>query len=214
MRTKTLLLAAAMLAVGLATSSAQSVYSQNVVGYINQVIPPGFSMIANQLDTGTNTLGNLLPNVPQGTIVYKFTSAGGYTGDNFFGGVWGDPTVTLNPGEGAFIYNPGSSPITNAFVGTVFQGTNNVTVPAGFSMQGYPVPVVGGISANFSYPAVNGDILYLWSGGTFVGYNYFGGGWTLNGSPQEPIINVGQAFFIYHAGSNATNWVVSFTVGQ
>ena len=210
MRTKTLLLAAVALTAGLVTSSADPVYSQNVVGYVNQVIPPGFSMIANQLDTGTNTLANLFPSaLPTGTTVYKFTGTGYSEESVYIPGGWTDPTLTLNLGEGAFIYNSGTSPITNAFIGTVWQGTNNVTVPAGFSMQSYLVPIVGGLSTNFSYPAANGDQIYVWntSGNTFVEYAY-AAGWI----PSEPIINVGQAFFISRGA--ATNWVVSFTVGQ
>ena len=46
MRTKTLLLTAALSAAGIATSMAQ-VYSANAVGYVNKLIPTGFSMIAN-----------------------------------------------------------------------------------------------------------------------------------------------------------------------
>ena len=55
MKTKTLLIAAATLAVGAISSQAQ-VYSQNVVGYVN--VPIGanaFTMCANQLVTGTDT---------------------------------------------------------------------------------------------------------------------------------------------------------------
>src|ERR1035437_4778481 len=58
---KTLLMAAAALAAGIITSQAQPVYSQNVVGYINVVCPANsFSLIGNQLDTGSNTLNNVL----------------------------------------------------------------------------------------------------------------------------------------------------------
>jgi hypothetical protein len=58
MRTKTLLLSAAAMAAGLVSSVAQSnVYSVNVVGYVNQVLPAGTLVaVANPLDNGTNTL--------------------------------------------------------------------------------------------------------------------------------------------------------------
>ena len=42
MRTKTLLIAAAALAAGILSSSAQT-YSQNIVGYVNQVLPANAS---------------------------------------------------------------------------------------------------------------------------------------------------------------------------
>ena len=56
MRTKTLLLGvAAALAVGLTASQAQTVYSQNVVGYINVTVPgSGFAEVANQLINGSD----------------------------------------------------------------------------------------------------------------------------------------------------------------
>src|SRR6478672_7317898 len=47
MRTKTLLLTAALAAVGVSSSMAQ-VYSVNVVGYVNKSVPKGFYMLANQ----------------------------------------------------------------------------------------------------------------------------------------------------------------------
>ena len=75
MRTKTLLLTAALTAAGVATSMAQ-VYSVNMVGYINQSIPQGFSMIANQLNASPdNKVTTLLPAPPASTSVFKFNAA-------------------------------------------------------------------------------------------------------------------------------------------
>lgn len=59
---KTLLIAAAALAAGIISSEAQ-VYSQNVVGYVNQVIAPGqYQIVGNQLVNGSDpaaTNGNI-----------------------------------------------------------------------------------------------------------------------------------------------------------
>lgn len=55
MKTKTLLIAAAALAVGVITSQAQ-VYSQNVVGYVNQSIPANsYQIVGNQLVNGSDS---------------------------------------------------------------------------------------------------------------------------------------------------------------
>ena len=55
MRTKTLLIAAAVLAVGVASSLAQTTYSQNVVGYINTTIPAnGYAIVGNTLQNGSD----------------------------------------------------------------------------------------------------------------------------------------------------------------
>jgi hypothetical protein len=55
MRTKTLLIAAAVLAVGVASSLAQTTYSQNVVGYVNTTIGAnGYAIVGNQLVNGSD----------------------------------------------------------------------------------------------------------------------------------------------------------------
>src|ERR1017187_1397087 len=114
MRTKVLFCAAA-LAVSLASSMAQNVYSLNVVGYYNVTIPAnGFYMIANQLNTTNNTLAALsgLQNVADGSFLFKYN--GGYAAYTYdgLGGAWlggpPDPTVqTLNPGEAALFRDAG-----------------------------------------------------------------------------------------------------------
>src|SRR5687767_2502685 len=119
MRTKTLLLTAALCAAGAATSMAQ-VYSVNMVGYINQPIPAGFSMVANQLNASPdNKVTTLLPAPPNNTAVYKFNKAsGGYDTLQFLGAWEGDDLdMTLNPGEGAFVFAP--SAFSTTFVGEV-----------------------------------------------------------------------------------------------
>ena len=64
MRTKTLLLSAAVLAAGLVASQAQNVYSANVVGYVtftSKTNAPAFEVINNPLTGTTNTLKGLFP---------------------------------------------------------------------------------------------------------------------------------------------------------
>src|SRR5688500_5525594 len=105
MRTKTLLLTAALCAAGAATSMAQ-VYSVNMVGYINQSIPAGFSMIANQLNNSPdNRIATLFPAPADGTRIYKFDGTGFIIMD-YVDGQWSAQalTETLGPGEGAYIF--------------------------------------------------------------------------------------------------------------
>src|SRR2546427_12593550 len=106
MRTKTLLLTAALTAAGALSSMAQ-VYSVNIVGYINLTIPKGFSMIANQLNASPdNTLATVLASVPENTTVYKFNAvAGHYDSSNFSADNpgWTVPGMPLTPVEVAFI---------------------------------------------------------------------------------------------------------------
>ena len=85
MRTKTLLIAAAALAAVVTSSQAQStVYSQNVVGYVNlSITNNGLLMAANQLDTGSNTMDNVFPSTDSALksqqTVLLFWNGAGYT---------------------------------------------------------------------------------------------------------------------------------------
>jgi len=63
MKTKTLLIAAAALAAGVISSQAQ-VYSQNIVGYVNVSLKPGFTFLSNPLDaSGSGAVNNSATNV-------------------------------------------------------------------------------------------------------------------------------------------------------
>jgi hypothetical protein len=112
MKTKALLLAGLVSLAGVTASEAQTVYSINSVGYYNLSIPTGYSMIANQMFSSETTLQDLLPNPTPGMIVFKWTGAL-FEASEYFGApfnAWSpDGSATLVPGEGAFIYNPGSA---------------------------------------------------------------------------------------------------------
>src|ERR1035438_5451393 len=78
-------------------------------------LPSGWSLIANHLDApGGNSLDNVLPNVPDGTQLFKY--AGGFSAYTYdaIAGAWSGGT--LSPGEGAFINLPLAMTIT--FTGT------------------------------------------------------------------------------------------------
>jgi len=145
MRTKTLLLTAALTAAGIATSMAQ-VYSVNAVGYVNKTIKPGLQILNNPLSNGDNLLSTVIPpaSVPAGTQIVKYSQMGGYSTItreiDEFGGQW-DANPSLNPGEGFFVRhgNPGDFTIT--FVGEVLQGpASNSSLPMGRSLAGSLVP--------------------------------------------------------------------------
>jgi hypothetical protein len=220
MRTKVLLCAAA-LAAGIACSSAQNVYSLNVVGYYNITVGAGQQiMLANQLDSGTNTIGSLLapPMVNDGDHLYKFVNgayvASAYSTDD---GQWDpDPTVSMNPGEAVF-YKPAKA-TTLTFVGTVLQGSLTNTLPLGVQvMRSSIVPQQGLISTDLGVPFDDGDHLYVFNtaqnSGGYVAYAYStdDGQW----DPSEPTITVGQGFFYKKAATGTpakANWVRNFTV--
>jgi hypothetical protein len=226
MRTKTLLLTAALTAAGVATSMAQ-VYSVNMVGYINQPVPSGYSMIANHLNgTPDNLIINLFPAPPEETTVYKFdASTGGYFTVSFVGGAWeGRTDLALAPGEGAFISTP--TAFTQTFVGEV-QLASSVSITPGYqivsSVLPQSLPVEG--ATNDGTPAApvglglvpqEEDTVYRFDRST-SGYftdSYVGGAWEGASGGNPPTPGVGEAFWISRAASGTTtSWTRNFVVG-
>jgi len=212
MRTKTLLLTAALAAVGVTSSMAQ-VYSVNLVGYINKQVPKGFAMIANQLNNGTgNKVVDLIPNPPNNTFVYKFdATSGGYITIDYLGGWEGDDLdMTLSPGEGVFISSPTAH--TATFVGEV-QLSSAVSIPKGFSIRSSVIPQSAPLDA-MGFPAVNGDFIYQFdaaSGGYRI--NDYLGGWEGDDNGVAPTPAIGESFFVYHPTTAApSTWSRTFTV--
>jgi len=218
MRTKTLLLTAALTAAGAATSMAQ-VYSVNMVGYINAAIPTGFSMVANQLNgSPDNKVTTVLAAPANGTQVFKFNPAtGGYIFLQFVDGAWegDDLDMTLAPGEGVFISS--STPFTATFVGEVAL-TSSVPVPAGFSVVASALPQSLPLSdappAGLGFPVANGDQVYQFNPATggYIFNQYVDGAWEGDGGGTAPTPAISEPFFVNNAGA-AKSWNRTFTVG-
>jgi len=232
MRTKTLLLSGVVAALSSASLMAQ-VYSLNAVGYINVTSPVGFSIIANQLNTGNNVITNLIQVDPLGSMdgdtIYKYVNTGvpattGYrilTMDSqnpptYWDGA--DPTTTtLNPGESAFFLNANAAPITLTFVGTVLQGSLTNSLPTGFNLVSSLVPQAGNLFTALGLPldttgASDGDTVYIYKAGYAISTidsqnppSYLDGN-------QNPTNAVGQGFFYLRANPTTALWVRSFSV--
>jgi hypothetical protein len=156
MRTKTLLLTAALAAAGAATAMAQStIYSVNAVGYANVNIPSGFSTIACPFEqtSGDYSLNTLLPpGNPslQDASMYIFDSG------HFLPPMLYDETdgwdvgpnaalAKLSLGGGAFILSPRALTVT--FVGQVKQSVGGAPLDnnfsSGFQIRSSVVPQEG-----------------------------------------------------------------------
>lgn len=219
MRTKTVLLTAALGAVSIATAAAQTVYSVNAVGYVNVTVPAGkFALLTNPLNLPTNSLAAVLPDAPvNSTIVYVFnTATGGFDQATKRSTGWtgAGAAAMLNPGGGFFVKNGAAADMTITFVGEVLQGTNlTVNVPAGFSCMGSMVPVEGKVETDLKFPAANGDQIYTFNvtnGQYNTVVNRRTTSWT--GGAGEPTIKVAEAFF--YKAATAGKWVRNFTVNQ
>ena len=219
MRTKSILAAAAIIAAGAASSQAQSnVYSLNIVGYVNQNIPSGYSLIANPLSTGaTNGAAEIMALVDGSVYLTWNGSSYDYTSyDTGFGG-WIDfnsnPSTppSLPPGKGFFFFNPGAV-YTNTWVGSVVPApgaTNTLTLPSGYSLVGSVLPVAGSAitAAPVGLPLIDGSVILKWNGSSYDYSSYdtgFGGWIDFNSNPAaEPGYTVGQAFFYFNPGASA-----------
>lgn len=201
MRTKTLLIAAAALAATVTASQAQTVYSANVVGYVNSTVSNRvYTVIGNQLDTGSNTLNNVLSSGLASSVtslllwngsgynVYTYYNNGDSPSGNAgwfdtFNNPWGS-TNSFGVAAGGFLYNASGGTITIPTVGQVTQGTNMYTIPTGYSMWSLPAPLAGLPldNTNINFPATSSLDTYLqWNG---TGYNvltYYNNGDSPNG---------------------------------
>jgi 2',3'-cyclic-nucleotide 2'-phosphodiesterase (5'-nucleotidase family) len=226
MRTKTLLLTAALAAAGVASSMAQgTVFSVNAVGYVNTTLKKGFNLIANPLDAGAdNTIGTLFKSLPFGTQVYRFNGTGFdiATYDDIEGKYTSATpamlTAQIKPGEGLFVKNNTAVDQTVTFVGEVPQGALSNPFPKGLSIRSSQVPQDGKLTTDLAFPAKPGDQVSKFDSTTqkFVGPYTFddlvgaNGSWTLSGAANEPVLTVGESVFVRAA--NAGTWSRTFNV--
>jgi len=219
MRTKALLLTAALSAAGVATSMAQSVFSVNAVGYVNTVVSPGFNLISNPLTATDNSIATLFKGVPADTAVYKYTSTGfkiaQYDGDLQAFAPPDAAALTVVPGEGVFVKNPTTTAFTITFVGEVSQnnGTTHLShaVPKGLSIQSSEVPQTG-TASDLGLVGSADDTIYQFDS-TNQNYKIYSfDGDLLAWSPALVPLKVGEAFFFKSV--NGGTWTRDFSVNS
>lgn len=222
MRTKTLLLTAALAAAGVASSMAQgTVFSVNAVGYVNTTLKVGFNLISNPLNAGAdNTIQKLFGTTAFGTQVYRFNGAGFDIATNddidakFISTVAALLTAQILPGDGVFVKNNGKADQTVTFVGEVPQGNLTTAIPKGLSIRSSQVPQEGKVTTDLGFPAKPGDQISAWNSTTqrFATYTFddIDNAWVLAGQKNEPTIGVGEAFFVRKGA--ADTWTRTFNV--
>jgi hypothetical protein len=231
MRTKTLIIAVAALAAGILTSSAQT-YSQNIVGYVNQVLPVGNTLIAipvNTTNIATIDAGQALSCLQGGDSIITFNGVG-YSAYGFLNagpgltwqypdGSFSDTAPQLKIGQGFFYSNGQSAPETNTFAGTVIL-TQAAPLVVGYSMVASAPPIAGALdSANFSMPLQAGDSIITFNGVGYSTYGYLNAGPGLTWqypdgsfSDTAPSVTVGQGFFYSNGQSATETWTQNLVV--
>ncbi len=222
MRTKIFLAAAAALAVGIASSSAQ-VYSANVVGYVTLNLTNGFNMICAPLDldaTGTNnTVQNVFgTQLPSGSTVFAFSGgafvspAATYLTKGGWGGGTNAANLALHPGGGVFVQVPSAVNVT--VIGNVMQGSLSTPYSQGYNIIGSQVPIAGLMQGVLNYVPTSGDTVFIWNpvsqsynspASTFLTKGGWGGG-------GQPNLSLGQAVFLNSAKVGGGTWITNFTV--
>ena len=200
---KTLLIAGAALAAGVVTSQAQ-VYSANVVGYVNAVIPANqLTLVANPLDDGTNTVTSLGASLPNKSSIQVWNGTG-YNLSSKGGGVWNN-VLSIPVGTGFFVKSP--TIVTNTFVGNVIVApggsTTNALPAATLVLVGASIPFTGDLNdtnLNIGPTLPNKSSIQVWNGTGFNLTSKGGGVWTV-----PTTISAGQGFFVKSA--SAVNWI-------
>ena len=215
MRTKTLLLAAAAIAAGLASSQAQTVYSANIAGYVNTVDVPitgggKYTLLANPFDDGNgNYVTNLLAILPKQSQVLVWTGTGYNSVSRNSSGWTGTVGAQIPPGTGFFVKNGGGTtagPLTNLFVGTE-NVSNTAAIPTGYSLFGNPIAFAGDITSdtniNLTATLLKQSQVLTWNVTSqgYVSASKNSSGWT--GTIPLPI-HVAEGFFI--KATFTTNW--------
>jgi len=198
----------------------------HAIGFVRLTIPPGYTAIANQLDTikgngqGQNSLDALFNAMPDGndlpnnSTITEMDSFGTYHTYTWSSGWGGNGGVTLEPGGGALIYNPTVTNIVVTFAGLVREGNLSNPIIAGQGIYSSMVPQAGGIQTDLGYEPQVFDNVYLWNTNLDewnddYTYTIPKGGGTPYWLPSEPEVNVGQSVLI--APNTTNDWERDFT---
>jgi len=206
MRTKTLLIAAAALAATVIASEAQTVYSANIVGYVNVICPANTLVLtSNPLDDGTNMANDLLGSLPNKSSIQIWNGSGFNLISKGASGFTGNPPLPV--GTGFFIKSV--SNFTNTFVGNVIPlvgATTTNNLPAGaLVLVGSTLPVggtfndVGTNTINLIATLPNKSSIQIWNGTGFTLVSKGAAGFSPN-----PSLSVAEGFFV--KSLSATNW--------
>jgi hypothetical protein len=188
---------------------AETVFSDNVLGYASINVPPGYSLIANPLQAPSNAVSAILPDMPDDTSLNKFdTHLFKLTDNTVKNDKWINPGETLSPGEGAIFFNPTSDFKNISFVGEVLQGVLLLPIASGFSIHSSQIPKPGRLHADLGFPVHENDVVHLFDRDhqKYVIYEYDQKKWDSN----PPILGVGESFWI--GKTTPGNWVQNLLI--
>jgi hypothetical protein len=161
---------------------------------------PGLNFIANQLNCGANTLPEIMPAVPDGTVVSIFNNVTKeFDSASYLDGLGWDAPLSLNPGQGAFL----NAPV--AFLLTLSGAANVPTLPVAVP-SGSCCVLSRQTNASAAYedivglPPVEGTVLRQWNPATqaYDNFTFDLGAWT----PAVPMMDIGEPAAICACGTS------------
>jgi hypothetical protein len=188
-------------ALDLFANNAAPVYYDNVSLDLFQsyTIPinAGLNLIANQLDHGSNTANEVFANIPNGCVLSKYNNGSGTWSNAYFSaGSWMPGTLTLSPGEGAYLQSPTNFTLT--VTGTPHVPVLPVSIsPGHLYLLSCQTNDIGTWDNIVGTGPADGTFAYTYNGG-FTAYSYStdDGFWT----PIAPSVPVGSALWIRTPG--------------
>jgi hypothetical protein len=231
MRTKTMILSASCGLLGALAAQADSVYSVNVVGYVNISFTANtYKLVTNPLNTTNNTLSSVFASLTDddgGAVVYIWDNANAKYHSYMYLGVdsgWlnvenqaNANADTFAPGQGAWVnFVNGAKQVT--FVGDVAQGTLTEQIYTGWNTVGSIVPQQGDITVDLGLSnATDGDVIYRrttrttnpWDSWTYMAD---AGAWLNSdtGSFESVVLGVGEA--VWYSAMAPSTWTRTFSV--
>jgi hypothetical protein len=163
-------------------------------------IHTGYNLIANQLDHGSNTLDEIMPNIPNGCVLSKYDNASGTWKTASFFDVWTELSgpITLNPGEGAFLQSPTN--FTLIFTGTPHVPVLPVSIPGGATyLLSRQTNDIGNYTNIVGISPANLTKIYQWNGSSYTVFQRVLGAWN-SGGADGPTVAVGEAVWIAAPG--------------
>jgi hypothetical protein len=161
----------------------------------------GLNLVANQLNRGGNTLNEIMPAVPDGSVAAKYDNAAGtWLISTYVAalGAWNPAGFTLSPGEGAFLDIPADFTLT--FTGTPNVPVLPVPIPEGATyLVSRQTNAVGTYENILGAAPGPGAVVYKWdnSNATYSVYSNSESGWTGGIAPTAAI---GESLWIAPAG--------------
>lgn len=184
------------------------VASDNIAGFVEVELLPGFTMMGLPLLAPSYTTANLFAGMPEWTEVYKYYPDGrGFTINTLFDGQWTISEETLAPGEGALVLNQTDDVYYLTLQGDVATGEIHHSLPAEWSLQTAMMPLTGQLDRDFGCPLEQLEIvgrMDTWSA-TMILSVYADGGWVLG---PAPVVQPGEAFWIWK--NAASDWSFIF----